>query len=182
MRSIVICLLAAWLCTASVAAANLKEGDREVAVRISQVDLDLGTLYGLDLGDETMRRYSASIGWMRTNRVQLGVELSWIDMDLAGLVPGKDVQGNGTALGGFLHTNFATKTKLTPFLGAGFSIFRGDMSELYQWDLELSAGLKVYAARRVGFLVAAGWNRLSPEEGVPAASGAKLSAGILFKF
>ena len=155
---------------------------RQVCQRLSSVDLDLGNYYGQQLGSESFHRLSVSIGWVCTSVVELGVEISYLDISLEEAIPDQEPVDGSFAYGGFLHANLPTGSLATPYFGAGFSIFEGDLADLYVWDLELSAGVKIYPSRRFGLLAAVSYNRLSPEREVPPASGPRYSAGILFKF
>jgi len=173
MVRFVACTLVLLLCITFARADALEPGDREVTVRYSTADIDMGMLYGEDLGSATQRRIAASIGWIRTRVVALGIDASWLEME---------PDATGYSYGVFLQAHIPAGNVVVPYFTVGLSIVDGDIRDLYQWEAELGAGVKVYPSRRFGFMGAISYDRFSPQDDLPGAEGARLSLGALFKF
>jgi len=182
MHRVTAILLLALAAVSTLRAGGIEPGEREVALRYSSADLDLGTYVGVDLGSEPQQRISLSIGWARTRVLQLGLDVSRIEMEPVQPLPWIAPAGDGYSYGVYLHANIPTRSVVTPYFGLGLSILGGDVRELYDWDADLAAGLKIYPGRRFGIQAAASYDKFIPGGENPGAEGLRLSLGGLFKF
>ncbi len=181
-RAGVIVAVVLLACGAS-AAANFEKGNREVALGLSFTDVDFGSnAYG-DFGSWRSTEFVLSYGWLVTDTVEVGGAISHSKNEVDGGDFGRDSESDATGFGVFFQNNFRTSGKFTPFVGIAFFALSGDVSDIYDYEINAEAGVKIYPFKHGGIVASAQYSRsFSGNDAYPDADALGLGVGLVLKY
>jgi hypothetical protein len=181
MRTATILMSMALLCAAPALAEAPEQGDNEVQLALSYVDLDLGEQNGFDAGERTDATFALSYGWYLTDHHEVGAVFQYQESEFQS--GGETAESDGIGYGAFYHYNFGAGETATPFLGVRALGLGGDLGDAYDFQYDVTFGVKIYPFDHAGVLLAASYGELQgAEDNIPDADGLTVEAGILMKY
>jgi len=157
-------------------AAGVAKGQNEVAGLITYADVD----YGDSDSKETDLRLS--YGRYLTDMHEIGVSVGYFKQELGDEDFGS-VSVDGSTLGVFYHLNFPTSGTVTPYIGVNGAWLGGDISDAYDFQYGVSAGIKIYPFEHAGFSFGASYQKLNGAESyIDDADGISVAIGLLVRF
>jgi hypothetical protein len=171
------------LATIPIAAGPLTKGDKETSFRLSFAKVEFGSAEGFDLGSTETLDASFSYGWLLSDSHEIGGLVAYNKQDYDGGDLFEDQKTDGSAFGVFYNYNFKTQGNLAPFVGVSASVLGGDVGDLYDWEYDLLAGIKLYPFEHAGVVFEVSYGMLqSSEDGLPDGDGLALGVGLLLKY
>lgn len=181
-RAAVLMAVVILACGASTA-ANFKKGNKEVALRLSYTDIDYGSKAGFDFGSRQSTELVFSFGWLVTDAVEVGAALSHSKDEIDAGDFGPDADSDATGFGIFFQYNFPTFGTFTPFLGIELFALSGEISDVYDYEIDAEAGVKIYPFEHGGIVASVRYSRaFSGNDFVPDADALGVGAGLVLKY
>lgn len=157
-------------------AAGVAKGQNEVAGLVTYADMD----YGDFNSKETDLRLS--YGRYLTDMHEIGVSIGYFKQEV-GEEDFGSVSADGSTLGAFYHLNFPTSGTVTPYIGVNAAWLGGDISDAYDFQYGVSAGIKIYPFENAGFSFGAAYQKLNGAESyIDDADGISVALGLLVRF